>query len=382
MINLHKRKIKMQKFTLTTNKKRLTPILMAGLLVVGFALSPLAKADQFDDQINALNAENAARRSNLSQLGAEAAGLQETIAKLQAQISALQAQISANQTKHDETVVKIAEAEVELARQKALLAENLKAMYLEGEISTFEMLLSSKDLGEFVDREQYRNTIKNSINDTLTRINELKEELKTQQETLAKIIADLKFMQDQLATQQAEQNRLLSLNQAQQNELDQSIRTANSQVSDLKRQQQAAIAAAARRFGVSTLPSSGNGGYPDVWAYAAPDSMVDSWGMFNRECVSYAAYRVAASGRYMPYWGGVGNAYEWPGNAQRAGIPIGYEPRVGSVAYMDIGYYGHVMYVEEILDGGARIRVSQYNWSPYAYSQMIIPTSGLTFIYF
>lgn len=362
-------------------KQTLAAVFITGLLATSAIITPLVQADQFEEQINALNAQSAVTRGSLDQLGAEAASLQDTINRLQAEITTLQQQITANQVQRDATIAKIVEAEAELERQKELLGENIKAMYLEGQISTLEMLASSKDLSEFVDREQYRNTVKSKIKSTLDRINALKIELDEQKRTLEKLIADQQAIQSKLSAQQAEQNRLLSLNQAQQADLDAQIKANNAKVADLKRQQQAAIAAAARRYGVGIQPSSGNGGYPAIWANAPQDSLVDSWGMYNRECVSYTAFKVANSGRYMPYWGGVGNAYEWPGNARRAGIPVDSTPRVGSVAYMDIGYYGHVMYVEAVY-GDGRILVSQYNWSPGAYSEMVIPSSGLLFIHF
>lgn len=378
-----KQKMKTSK-TLTTPQSLFVVALLLVFAVGSFAM-PLVRAssDQFERQINALNRENDAKRSNLAQLGSEAASLADTIAKMQEQINNLQAQIQANQARNDELQRQIAEAEAELARQRNILGQSIRQMYLEGQISTLEMLASSKDLSEFVDKQQYRDSVQNKLKETLDKINALKAQLRKQKEEVEALIRDQQNMQAQLAAQQAEQNRLLSLNQAQQNELDSQIKANNSRVAELKRQQAAAIAAASRRLGVNLLPGSGNnGGYPDRWAYAPPDSLVDTWGMFNRECVSYTAYRVAASGRYMPYWGGRGNANQWPANARQAGIPTGSTPKVGSIAVMDVGYYGHTMYVEQVLDGGSRIRVSQYNWSPYAYSEMIIPSSGLTYIYF
>lgn len=374
-----KQKFKNSK-TLSNTQSILTVALLSVFAVASLA-APLVRADQFDDQINAIKQESAGISANLSQLGSEAASLSDTINKMQEQINNLQVQIRTNQARNDDLQRQIVEAEAQLAEQRRVLGESIRQMYLEGQISTLEMLASSNDLSEFVDKQQYRDAVQNKLKSTLDKINALKAQLKSQKTEVEALIKDQQNMQSQLAAQQAEQNRLLSLNQAQQNELDAQIQANNSKVSDLKRQQQAAIAAASRRLGVSILPGSGNGGYPDRWANAAPDSLVDTWGMFNRECVSYVAYRVAASGRYMPYWGGFGNANQWVGNAQRAGIPTGYEPRVGSVASMDIGYYGHVMYVEAVY-GDGRILVSQYNWSPYAYSQMIIPSGGLTYIYF
>ena len=40
------------------------------------------------------------------------------------------------------------------------------------------------------------------------------------------------------------------------------------------------------------------------------------------QCVSYTAWKVYQKNGYMPYWGGVGNANQWPGNADSAGIGL------------------------------------------------------------
>jgi surface antigen len=104
--------------------------------------------------------------------------------------------------------------------------------------------------------------------------------------------------------------------------------------------------------------------------------------MYNRECVSYTAFKVWQSGRYMPYWGGRGNANRWPTNARNAGIPVDGEPRVGDVAISLSGYYGHAMYVERV-NGDGTIKVSQYNYGIRGeYSEMTISKSGLYFIHF
>lgn len=343
---------------------------------------PMARADQYQAQIDALRQQNAETRDSLAQLGTQAESYQDQINKLQAQINSLQDQIKVNQDKSADLQRQIVEAENELARQKKILGQSIKQMYLEGQISTIEMLASSKDLSEFVDKQQYRDSVQNKIKSTLDKITALKLQLKDQKDQVEKLLKDLESMKSQLGTQQAEQSRLLSMNQQQQRDLDTQIKANNSKVAELRAQQAAAIAAAAKSRGVQIVPSTGNGGYPDKWAYAAPDSLVDSWGMYNRECVSFTAFKVWQSGRYMPYWGGRGNANEWPGNARAAGIPVDSKPRVGDVAILYIGVYGHAMYVEAVLEGGAKVMVSQYNWAPYAYNEMILSTSGMEFIHF
>jgi surface antigen len=87
------------------------------------------------------------------------------------------------------------------------------------------------------------------------------------------------------------------------------------------------------------------------------------------------------SGRNMPYWGGRGNAVQWPGNARASGIPVDSTPRAGDIAISMAGPYGHAMYVEAVI--GGKIHVSQYNYGNNGeYSEMTIPSAGLSFIHF
>ncbi len=108
-----------------------------------------------------------------------------------------------------------------------------------------------------------------------------------------------------------------------------------------------------------TVNSSANS-YPPTLSEAPKDSLVDPWGMYNRECVSYAAFKVAQSGRTMPYWGGVGNAQQWPSNAIADGIPVDRNPLKGDIAIAFNSEHGHAMYVEAV--NGRDVTISQYNW--------------------
>ncbi|MEJ0073351.1 MAG: CHAP domain-containing protein [Candidatus Saccharibacteria bacterium] len=145
---------------------------------------------------------------------------------------------------------------------------------------------------------------------------------------------------------------------------------------------QAAQAVANHDLGGTVVAGDPNhGGYPANWDNARQDSMLDSWGMYNRECVSYAAWKVYQTYGSMPYWGGVGNANEWVRDAQKAGIPTGTTPQVHSVAISMAGYYGHAMWVEKV--SGNMIYVSQYNYDLHGhYSEMWVSASSLTYIYF
>lgn len=355
-------------------------VILTGVITASFIISPFARADQFDEKIRQLEAANSENRANVAQLEVQADSYQGEIERLQAEINALQEQIAANTAKRDDLQRQIEVAQAELDKQKVLLGESIKAMYVEGQITTLEMLASSKDLSEFLDKQQYRTTIQEKIKTTLDKINALKAQLKDQKTEVEKLLADQQAMNERLNASRAEQASMLAYTESQKSQFTAAIRANQSNIAELKRQQ---IIANARFIGgpAGSGPACG-GDYPARWCEIPMDSVIDTWGMYNRECVSYTAFKVAQSGRHMPYWGGVGNANQWDDNARRAGIPVDGTPRVGSVAQSDAGYYGHVMYVEHVYGDGT-ILISQYNAGlDGRYSERRISAAGLNFIHF
>ncbi len=367
-----------------------TPSLLAVLLMVGV---PIVRAATIQEQINQLNSENAQTKEVVGQLEREAASYEDTINNLQNQIWALQRQIDDNYAKSAKLEDEIIAAQAELEKQKKLLGDSIKAMYLEGDISTIEMLATSNDLSDFFDKQEYRDVVKSKIKSTLDKVTALKAELKDKKAEVELIIKEQERLRAETNAQKAEQDRLLGYNQAQQNEHNSKVKANQARIAELRRQQ---AIENARLFGSS--PGSGancGGGYPGTasgqwgnWGCDYPlDYNIDNWGMYNRECVSYTAFKVAASGRYMPYWGGYGNANQWDDNAMNSGIPVDGNPQPGDVAVSNAGTYGHVMYVETVSDDNG-IYISDYNqqWDG-RYREYWIPAStwqarGLVFIHF
>ena len=382
---------KMQNHNRLTGYLRITSVVAVLLMFVlasVYVPGQLA-ANRYQEQINALNADSATKRDNQNQLGVEAAGIAEVIRKLQAEINAMQAKIAENEARMTELQGQIKAAEEELARQRSLLGQTIRAMYVEGDISTVEMLATSKDLSDFFDKQQYRESVRSKVKTTLDKITKLKLELNTQRELVSKLLAEQKQLQAQLAGQKAENDRLLSMNQAQQGALDAQIRSNNGRVAELRRQQAAENARLFSRSGggVRNVPDSS--GYPwanyraGSWSHAGScyyGDDIDPWGMCYRQCVSYAAWKTYRTHGYMPY--GWGDAKNWDNRALSAGIAVDGSPRAGDVAVSDAGTWGHVMFVESVNPNGT-INISQYNVSlTGTYSEATISAGGLKFIHF
>ncbi len=377
-----------QKLHITRKLAGFTLLVAATVLAIGFSVVPRVRADQFDQQIKQLQQQNSTNLDQVSQLQDQASSYQDAINRLQGQISILQGQINDNLAKQADIQAQIVQSQADLDKQKQVLGENIRVMYVEGQITTIEMLATSKNLSEFVDKEEYRTAVKNKIQTTLKQIAALQNQLKEQNTQVENLLADQKAQQSQLDTSKAEQNRLLGLNASQQADYNAKINDNKSKIADLRAQQAAENAKLFSGSGSHIIAgNNGNDTYPNKWRNASQDSMIDSWGMFNRECVSYTAWKVYESGRNMPYWGGRGNANQWDDNARAAGIPVDTNPKVGDVAIKNSQPYGHAMYVEHVYSDGS-IYISQYNQDLTGhYSEAIISADtvramNLQFIHF
>lgn len=345
-------------------------------------------ADKYDDQINALQAEIDNYQAQAAALSAQADTLANELASLSNQKATIQSQIDLSQAKYDKLVNDIAETERKIADNQEALGQIIADMYVDGTITPLEMLASANDIGDYVDQQEMRASIQDSLSQTIDEINELKKQLEQQKVDVERVLADQKSQRDLLAAKEAEQAKLLADTQGQEAAYQQLSSERNSQISALRDQQAAAMAAAAAASGASNIGGGtvGGGGYPGVWAYAEQDTLVDNWGLYNRECVSYTAWKVASTGRFVPHFSGYGNANQWPSTTARYGIPSGSTPVAGSVAIWYVGIYGHAMYVEAV-NGDGTITVSDYNnnadgggWGRYHYYTR--SAAGLTYIYF
>lgn len=374
------------------NKKRnIVAVLRTGILVFAALLltvSPLqpAIADSFDDQIKALEREIAGYQNEAGRLRAEADTLQNKVNALNAEKGRLQSQIDLNTAKVAQLGQQIAETQKKIEDQKKLLGNNLVALYLDNSVSPLEMLASSKNISDYIDKQEYRDTIRAGLQDSIAQVKKLEEDLNKQKKETEAALKDQQAQRDELAAKEAEQALLLAQTQGQEAAYQAMTAQSNTQINNLREEQRRANL----RWGgnVAYGPACG-GGYsgPWNWCNAPLDAYVDNWGMYTRECVSYTAFKVWASGRNMPYWGGRGNANQWDDNARAAGIPVDSNPKAGDVAVWNTGYYGHVMYVEAVR-GNGDIYISEYNfdWTG-RYSERTISKStwqaqGFQFIHF
>ncbi|HSX41187.1 MAG TPA: CHAP domain-containing protein [Candidatus Saccharimonadales bacterium] len=360
------------------NQKQTIVRFGALITAVSLVFAPAAHAT-LQDEINAASAAAAQNQSAANSYHAQAGTLAGQLAIINSQVANIQNQLANSRAKQVKLTAQIEDAKQQLVLKKQILDENIRAIYQQNQLSSLEILASSKNFSDYVDKQIYYDRLKDHVQEATETVRKLKSDLEKQQADLEIAIKQQGDLASALASQQAQQSQLLAQTQGQEAKYQQQAAANNARANELKSQQAAILAS---QFGGHVSGGSQcGGGYPNRWCSAPQDSTIDSWGMYNRECVSYTAFRVADSGRYMPYWGGRGNANQWPSNARGAGITVDGNPRVGDVAISMSGPYGHAMYVEGV--SGGNITVSQYNFGNNGeYSTMSISASGLQFIHF
>lgn len=372
--------------------------------IVGLVVFDRVKADTYDDKIKVL--EQAAKQYNNQALAlrARADSLAKEIEIINQQKADIQVGIDKITAEINQLNKQLQELEKQIDNSREALGDIIASIYLNSKITLIEKLASSRAITDFIDDEAHNQSLRHNLTKQISEIKTQKakvSDLKQQQELA------LKQQQSQMLAQQqleAEKQRLMNETKGDELYYRKMVEAQNTEIAQLREQQRLANI----RYGGSGLVAGdpGRGGYPTYLDAPHPmDSKVDPWGMYNRECVSYVAWKVHQKTGRMPYWGGIGNAWQWAydgwkdwagrrydnyragltwhtANSTRFNIKSGNEPKVGSVAVWRNGQYGHVMWVEAILPNGD-VWVSQYNYNfDGQYSEMKIKASSARYLYF
>ncbi len=354
--------------------KKILIFISAAVLMIFAPLQIINKpvaADQYDDQISALQNDIIQYQAEAARLDAEAITLQSALEQLANQEAVLQTQINISQSKYDQLVQKIADTEKQISDNKDALGITIANMYVEDNITPVEMLFSSNNISDYMDKQEYRSSVRGQLTSTISKIKDLKAQLDQQKLDIEKVLAEQKSQRDQLTAKKNQQAWLLEQTKGKESAYQDLIKGSESKIAEA-RAIQAAIRAAVSRTGGGSVIDGGllsDYGWNDfncpMQGYlstgGADGRGGDGFGYGCRQCSSYVAWKIAKATNFYPQWG---DGRSFTSNAQaKFGVGDG-QPHAGSIAVMDGGPFGHVAWVETdpyMKDGRMVIQVSQYN---------------------
>lgn len=410
-------KIIYSKLLITKIARRVVLVGMSLLIIVGvpIQLYQRVSADQYDDKIAALQQDIEKFNAQAALLAAQSATLQSAIASLQSQAAVIQVQINISQVKHDQLVVQIADTEKQIKDGQDALGKTLANMYVDDQITPLEMLASSQNIGDYLDKQEYRSSVRSQLTSTIVRIKDLKTQLDAKQVEVKSVLERQQLDKAGLVATQVQQQELLAQTQGQETAYQQLVATNQQKVAEINAQQRAYYQSLIDRGGNVDSGTYGSfqyknwtgnqgcgGGYPwqevgvygGYWGCVYPYGYgrgtslhIDSWQLYNRECVSYGAWALSTRfNKYVGAFGGQGSAYQWPNSASAISHAVRvYEPQPGDAVVLpasgNFAPVGHLMIVESV-DGGW-MHVSQYNfYGTGEYSEMDVLNSGIILMRF
>ena len=149
-------------------------------------------------------------RQKITALSTQRTTLEGEVASFNNQISSIVAQITQTESQLETLDIKITKNEQELTRQRDFLREYLRTMYVDGQISTAELIVKSKNFSDFIDQNEYMSTMQQHVQDTADKITLIKASLE-EEEIKAKVLqAQQKSMKVALEQQKAQKDAYLA----------------------------------------------------------------------------------------------------------------------------------------------------------------------------
>lgn len=139
---------------------------------------------QLQNEVAVINSQLQALKQQKNTLANQLAIYDLQVNEIQMQINASQAQIGLLESQISDTSIKITAAENSISKQKKLLGEYIRQMYIDGQTSQVQLILTSSNFSDFVDKNQYLNTMQSKVTETVTSIEALKKDLDSQKNAL------------------------------------------------------------------------------------------------------------------------------------------------------------------------------------------------------
>lgn len=359
------------------------------------ALTP----DQIQAQIRALNEDLVRYEKEANKLRSQSNTLKNEIAILSSEKAAIQLKVDISEAKHKKLVADIADAEERIEKNRSVLGDTIADIWIDDQISPIEMIFSSNNIGQFLDKQEYRGAVRDDLKTSIDEIKQLKADLEDMRDEIKVVLDEQRAARDELASKESARKNLLAQTQGQEQNYQRILGETNKRMKDLQKEYERAR----QTWTGGYITQGGSGGYP--WANVGypcwTSSCVDPWGVYYRECVSFVAWRLDRAGKGVKHFSGNGHAYQWPQTTRNYTTQYGPDkrsaggsfiatPHVGDAVVIPAGvqnipWTGHVMYVESI-NGDGSINISEYNFAgPGMYSERTIPKSyyaSYTFITF
>jgi len=283
----HRNELRMQ--STNSNNLSLASIIGTGILLAVFAIpgalalaETQAEKDALQQKIEQANREYEQATRNLQQVQQQKQTLSNALREINAKQSQVNASIKrtgAEIEKTDDLLQNLGDQilthEQQIQVGKAVLAQNLRAMYEYQDATLFELLLDTRTLADAWEDIDHRESLREAVGDHLDRLTLTKEQLAEKmiaeaknKETMAKLIQEKRIENESLAVTQNETSKILKETQNSEAEWQKIV---NEKLAKKKQFEQELFAYESKltyTFKPGELPAEGSA--PLAWPLANP----------------------------------------------------------------------------------------------------------------
>lgn len=181
---------------LQKSSQRLACLAVALVILATPTLATAATLDEAKNQLNGTNGQINQLQSQVNERKQVAARLEDQVAAMQAKINTVRAQIADTRGKIQGVNRQVAEVEAKMTDKRVVLQGYVKEQYVSPPPTNFEIIVSSGNLSDVVDRKEYLQRAQDQINQILAEIMAIKATLDAKR-------GELTGLNDKLAAQEA-----------------------------------------------------------------------------------------------------------------------------------------------------------------------------------
>ena len=198
--------------------------------------------------------------------------------------------LTAKQTEIQKAEEDLVQAKINEDNQYQSMKKRIKFMYENGSSQMIEVLISSEDIGDFLNKAEYVSQISSYDRDMLTEFQSVVKDVEKKEAALQTEYTELEYLQNQLISKQNEVQTTLDNTNVQLADLEQQIGENATTLKNLIaqaeaeriKQEQAAAAAAAQQSANSN--SGGGGGGSSSYVPPSSGNVVSGSGQFTNPC--------------------------------------------------------------------------------------------------